>query len=301
MTELTLTGLRVCREIAHLGSFSAAARALGYSQPAISRQVAAMEAAAGHALFARHAGGVHVTAAGAVVAEHAARILGGIDALTRDLSGLGDRLGGRVGLGAFPTAAAALVPAALARLAREHPGLAVSLTEAATPALLRDLRAGRVDVAVIGAGAGLSEYDLDGLSRRRLDAGDLCVALPAEHRLAAADPVPVGDLAVQPWIVGTGAPGDPQFGAWPTLTDPVVRYRVRDWPARLGLVAAGLCVCVLPELAAPSVPAGVVTRRVDDPNWLGRVTLALTHPGPSAPVAAVVDALGAAARDVRPG
>ena len=79
----------------------------------------------------------------------------------------------------------------------------------------------------------------------------------------------------------------------------MVRYRVRDWLARLGLVAAGLGLCVLPELAAPSVPAGVVTRRVEDPNWPGRVTLALTHPGPSAPVAAVVDALAAAARDVR--
>ncbi len=299
MSEPTLTGLRLCQEIARLGSFSAAARSLGYSQPAVSRHVAALEAAVGHPLFERQAGGVRVTPAGVVVAQYAARILGGLDAMSRELLGLGDRLAGRVRLGAFPAAAAALVPAALAQLARNYPGLMVSLTEAATPALLREVRTGRLDVAVIGVGMGLSDYDLDGLVRRGIDAGDLCVAMPTWHRLAAAEPIPVRDLTMEPWIVGSGSPGDPQFGAWPTLVDPVVRYRVRDWPARLGLVGAGLGLCVLPELAAPSVPAGVVTRRVDDPNWLGRVTLVVTQPSAPSAVAAVVDALTAAARDIR--
>ncbi|TRW89140.1 LysR family transcriptional regulator [Mycolicibacterium sp. 018/SC-01/001] len=299
MGEPTLTGLRLCQEIARLGSFSAAARVLGYSQPAVSRHVAAVEAAVGYPLFVRQAGGVRVTPAGAVVAQHAARILGGLDAMSRELHGLGDRLAGRVGLGAFPAAAAALIPAALAQLAREHPGLMVSLTEAATPALLREVRSGRLDVVVIGVGAGLSDYDLDGLVRRRIDAGELCVAMPAGHRLAAAEPIPVRDLTMEPWIVGTGSPGDPQFGAWPTLVDPVVHHRVRDWPARLGLVSAGLGLCVLPEMAAPSVPAGVVTRRVDDPNWLGRATLVVTQPSAPTAAAAVVDALTTAAQDIR--
>ena len=299
MEDMTLAGLRVCREIALLGSFTAAGRSLGYSQPAISRQVAAMEDAAGLPLFVRNARGVSLSAAGAAIVEHAGRILADIDSLRRDLDALGDRLAGRVRLGVFPTAAAVLAPRTIARLATEHPGLTVRLSEASTPALLRDVRSGRLAVAVIGAGAGLPDYDLDGLVAHTVSAGDLCVAVPNGHRLANAAVVKVHELAAEPWVIGTGAAGDPQFTAWPTLADPVIAYRVRGWPARLGLVAAGLGVCLLPELAAPSVPTGVTTVRVEDPNWLGRVTLAVVRQGPGAEVLAVVDALKNAGLGIR--
>lgn len=168
MDDMTLAGLRVVREVATLGSFTAAARSLGYSQPAISRQVAAMEAAAGVPLFVRNARGVSPSAAGAAVVAHAGRILADVDSLRRDLDGLGDRLAGRVRLGVFPAAAAVLAPRAIARLAGEHPGLEVRLTEASTPALLREVRAGRVTVAVIGSGTGLEDYDLTGLAVRQV-------------------------------------------------------------------------------------------------------------------------------------
>lgn len=100
-------------------------------------------------------------------------------------------------------------------------------------------------------------------------------------------------------MVGEGHAGDPQFGAWPTLTDPVVALRTRGWQARLGLVAAGLGICLLPELAAPSVPDGVTTVRVEDPNWLGRVTLAVTRPTPGEAARAAVAALVAAGDGIR--
>jgi DNA-binding transcriptional LysR family regulator len=121
--------------------------------------------------------------------------------------------------------------------------------------------------------AGLPDYDLSGLATHQVFASDLCVAVPVGHRLAAAARVAVHELAGEPWVIGDGSAGDPQFRAWPTLSDPVITHRARSWPARLGLVAAGLCICLIPELAAPSVPAGVTTIGVDDPTWLGRVTL----------------------------
>lgn len=298
MAELNLEGLRVCREVASLGSFSSAARALGYSQPAISRHVAAMEDAAGHQLFVREVRGVSVTPAGAVLVEHAARILGAVDTLRHQLGGLGDWLAGRVAVGAFPAAMSVLLPRTVARLATEHPGLTVGLAEASTPTLLRDLRTGRLDIAVIGVGSGLPDYDLEGLATHRVYAGDLCVAVPDDHRLAGSREVAVGELAGEPWIAGTGSTGDPQFAAWPTLREPVIRYRVRAWPARLGLVAAGLGVCLLPEMAAPSVPDGVTTVRVEDPQWLGRRTLALTPTDAPEAALAVVAALRSAASGI---
>src|SRR3984957_6108158 len=209
MSDLTVSRLRLVREIALSGSFTAAARLLGYSQPAISRQVGAIEAAAGHPLFIREARGARVTPAGVIVVDHAGRILASIDALGQDLAALSDRLAGRVKLGAFPAAMAVLAPRAEALLRSEHPGLEVSLTEAATPSLLRQRGAGRLGAAVIGVGAGLPDYDLAGLEHEIVLAGGLRVAVPPGHRLARAGLVAVAELAGEPWNVGDDAGGRP--------------------------------------------------------------------------------------------
>jgi DNA-binding transcriptional LysR family regulator len=296
---MTVSGLRVIREIALSGSFTAAARLLGYSQPAISRQVAAMEAAAGYPLFIREPRGVRVSAAGAIVVEHAGRILASVDALKQDLAVLGDRLAGRVKLGVFPAAMAVLAPRTVALLRREHPGLQVSLSEGATPSLLRQLRAGRLAVAVIGVGAGLPGYDLEELTHQVVLAGRLRVAVPHGHRLAEASVVPVAELVGETWIAGDDSGGDPQFGAWPTLANPVITYTSRGWPARFGLVAAGLGICLVPEVAALSVPADVATVGVEDPAWPGRMTVAVARHRPSAEAAAVMDALREAGAGIR--
>jgi DNA-binding transcriptional LysR family regulator len=296
---MTVSGLRVIREIALSGSFTAAARLLGYSQPAISRQVAAMEAAAGHPLFIREPRGVRVSAAGALVVEQAGRILASVDALQQDLAALGDRLAGRVKLGVFPAAMAVLAPRVLALLRSQHPGLQVSLSEGATPSLLRQLRAGRLAVAVIGIGAGLPGYDLDGLTRQVVLASQLRVAVPRGHRLAEAAVVPVAELAGEMWIAGDDSGGDPQFGAWPTLANPAISYTSRSWPARFGLVAAGLGICLVPEVAALSVPAGVATVGVEDPGWPGRMTVAVTRERSSAEAAAIMNALREAGAGIR--
>src|SRR4051812_21832147 len=87
MAEMTLVGLRVVLEVARQGSFSAAAVALGYTQSAVSRQVGAMESAAGTSLFERLARGVRPTAAGEVVSRRAARILGEVDGALEEVSG----------------------------------------------------------------------------------------------------------------------------------------------------------------------------------------------------------------------
>ena len=112
MSELTLVGLRVVLEVARTGSFSAAAERLEYTQSAVSRQVAVTEKAAGAPLFERHARGVRLTAAGEVLVRHAGRVLDGVAAASQELAGLRDRLAGRLVVGGFPTATAALLLAA---------------------------------------------------------------------------------------------------------------------------------------------------------------------------------------------
>ncbi|WP_042394291.1 LysR family transcriptional regulator [Streptacidiphilus carbonis] len=291
MAEFTLTGFRVVHQVATAGSFTRAAEMLGYTQSGVSRQVAAMEAAAGAPIFDRTRRGVALTPAGQVLVRRATEVLADVAATELELAGLRDRLAGRLTIGAFPTAAMGLVPRAMAQVASDHPGLAVLLEEASTPALLRRLRTGRLAVAVIGVGHGLPDYDLSELRQTTVLQGDLLVVVPDTHRFAGHARVTVPDLAQEHWIAGDGGAGEPQFGAWPTLPDPHIAHTARSWSTRLGLVAAGLGVTVIPDLALPALPAGVRTVAVIDNHWPGRATVAVTRPRPSAQAQAMVTAL----------
>ena len=149
MAELTLTGMRVISEVSARGSFTAAAGALGYTQSAVSRQVSLAEQAVSAKLFERGSRGVRPTPRGQLLLRHVKTILAQVDAAMLEQDEQGEPLNERLTVGAFPTALAALVPRALARIMAEHPGLEVKIREGGTEAQLRRLRAGRIDVAVI--------------------------------------------------------------------------------------------------------------------------------------------------------
>jgi DNA-binding transcriptional LysR family regulator len=300
-TELTLTAMRVVREVAARGSFTAAARALGYTQSAVSRQVAVAEQAVGAPLFERLPRGVRPTASGAILARHAIAVLERVAAAELELGTIDDALAGRLVLGAFPTALAVLVPRALAQLRAQHSGVAVTLREGGTIAQLRRVRAGRVAVAVIAAGGGL-EYDLDDLETDALLLGEPRLAVSEDHPFAARPWVNVAELESETWIVGTAGADGPQFGPWPSLqTEAAIGHALRDWPGRLGLVAAGLGVALIPSLLAGALPPGVRALRVEDPRPLRREVLAVTRPERAPATQALIDALHAAAGELAPG
>src|SRR5690349_16827822 len=123
MADFAVIGLRVLREVAERGSFTAAARALGYTQSAVSRQMATLESAAGTQLVERRRGGVVLTSAGRRLLAHATVVLAELDAAAAELAD--PSTAGPVRLGAFPAAAAGLVPTALRRLAAGAPVVSV--------------------------------------------------------------------------------------------------------------------------------------------------------------------------------
>lgn len=294
--EVSIGGLRAVREAVTLRSISAAAAALGYTQSAVSRQIAATEAAVGAQLFERVGRGVVPTEAGRVLAEHADTVLGALDAAQHAVGRVRERLEGRLALGAFPAAMSVLVPRVIARLAHTDPSLRVTLEDAPTPTLLDRMREGRLDVAVIAVAPDLPDYDLGDLRHDVLLAEALRVAVPAGHRLAGRVPVTPSDLRDEPWIAGeAAAEGEPIFAAWPTLEQPTIAYTSRHWPARLGMVAAGLGLALIPGIAAESVPAGVIVLDVEDPAQPRRSCVAVTPAEPSPAAAAAVQALRAEA------
>jgi DNA-binding transcriptional LysR family regulator len=293
VTDLTIAGLRVVLEVARTGTLTVAAENLGYTQSAVSRQVAAMEKAARTPLFERHARGVRPTPAGATLLRHAGRILDGVTAATHELEGMRDRLAGRLAVGGFPTATAVLLPRAIASFQAAHPGVQVRLMEASTPRQLAALRRHRLEVAVLATGEGLPDYDLEGLRLTPLrglrGAG---VAVAETHPFASRPWVTPDDLVDQAWIIGPTRKDGPEFGPWPALSNPTVAFAAGDWSTRLGLVAAGLGIALVPGLAADIVPRAVRWIPVRDPDaGLQRTVSSVTLDRPSRAASAFVDAI----------
>ncbi|WP_045743952.1 LysR family transcriptional regulator [Actinoplanes rectilineatus] len=281
--------LLALRTVLDAGSLTAASERLGFTQSALSKQIATLEAAAGTPLVRRGPRGVEPTDAGTRLAARAAAVLDQLDAAQRELDDLSAPLGGRLTLGGFPATAMELAPRTLARLRTEHPSLEIDFLESSTAVQVRRLRAGRLDLALLATGEGLPGYDLTGIDIERLPAGPLMVAVSRRHRLAHARRVTVADLAGEGWIVGRATRSEPQFGAWPTLTNARIVAELGDWSARLGFVAAGLGIATVPSLSTGVLPGDVVCLAVDDPSWTGR-TLSLARIGALTPSAAAVRA-----------
>jgi DNA-binding transcriptional LysR family regulator len=246
--------LRTFRETARLGSVTAAARTLGYTQSAVSRQLAVLEATVGARLFDRRPRGVELTEHGRSFLPHAEALLERLDAARRDLQALDELEHGRLRVGAFPTAVAALIPRAMAAFEAKHPAVSVSLVEGTTRRLLVRLLDGMADVAVISAfpGQPLEEKQFQ-LTHLFDDA--MLIGLPRDHRLARRRSLRLDELAGERWI-GADADGeDRRLGPEHLRLEPppLVDFVVREWTAKLGLVAAGLGITPVPSLAAAAV------------------------------------------------
>src|SRR4051812_34674806 len=146
---VTLVQLRVIDAVRRHGSVTAAAKDLHYTQPSISHHLSRLEAQLGAQLFQRVGRGIRFTAAGRLLADRAAEIIGRVDSATAELSTLVGLNAGRVRLAGFNSVMSSLVPQAATVLAQQHPGLELGLTDAHPEDALQQLRAGQVDVAVI--------------------------------------------------------------------------------------------------------------------------------------------------------
>lgn len=278
--DLSTVWLRAFLEVARHGSFTVAARTLGWTQSAVSRQISSLEGALGGApLFDRLPRGVRLTEAGRILVPYAEAVTEALHTAGRELAALREAAGGRLRFGAFATADAALVPQALAAFRSRHPRVRVSREEGLTPALLDRLTAGHLDLAVVSttSGAPLEAYTLHHL----LDES-LYVAVPAGHELAGKGPVRLSALADADWISGSPRPeGTLLDAALRQGFRPRVAHVVGEWTAKQGYVAAGLGVTLVPALAAASVRPDIVLLPVLDEAAPARAVYAATARGRS--------------------
>ena len=278
--------LEVFRTVAHLGSITAAARRLRFTQSAVSRQIGALEGELGSRVFDRLPRGVALTEEGRALLPYAEKVLGGLDDARRAVGEVRALGTGRLRVGAFPTAVAALVPTALASFREAYPEVVLNLVEGLTPALLERLAAGDADVAVISSAPAAGPPDPGRFDLHHLLDERMLVAVARGHRLARRRVVRLDDLAGDAFLAGSATAEQTLLRAsLPAGFRPRIEITVAEWTGKLGCVAAGLGVCLLPALAAGRVPPGIALLRLHPGDESVRRVHAATPAGRAVPPA----------------
>ncbi len=296
-----LRRLRAFHAVAERRSFSEAALALGYAQSVVSHHVAALEQEFGLTLVDRARRPVGLTEAGERLRVHAAVVLGQVATCEEEMRALAGLLTGTVRVGAFLSACTSFVPQALAAFEAERGGVEIQLEQLEPAPALARLRAGELDVAVVWDAPGEpSLSDDQGFERRFLADDPYRIVLPHRHRLARRREVDLADLAHERFI----APPPEVSASYRAMLDrlcgaagfaPDVGYIVQDVTVGRALVAAGLSVALITDLAVDEPRPDVAVRPVRGLR-LARSVHAVWLRGRRVPaIPAMVNALGAAA------
>jgi DNA-binding transcriptional LysR family regulator len=289
---IDLGRLRALEAIATYGTVLAASEALHCTPSAVSQQLSKLERETKTTLVEKDGRRLRLTDAGRVLAQHATRVLAAVDEAEAALAAHRDTVSGRLVIASFATACRALLPYALRQLAEQHPALATGLVECDPHDGVDALARGRADLAVLDDWPevplrlpyGVEQIELG------LDVADLLV--PANHRLAGAASLPRSRIPRDRLI--SALPGA-ICHEWLLRILPGVEpdLVVGEFETQITLVAAGLGVAMVPRLARPTLPSGVVAVPVR-PTPTRRVNVAwrtaAARPATAAALAALTDA-----------
>jgi DNA-binding transcriptional LysR family regulator len=260
---LDVRRMKVLREVAQRGSFSAAAEALSFTQSAVSQQVAALEREAGTTLLERGPRGVRLTEAGSALVSHADAILARIEDAEEELAAIAGLRGGRLRLASFQSAGATLLPRAVAEFHGRHPEIELSMIEAEPEDACVKLAAGEIDMALVYdfeplPGMLAPELVLTHLIDDRYD-----LILPKDHALAGRRTLKLADVADEAWVASTDRCGCRQITERACLDagfQPRVAFEADETMAAQALVAAGVGLTLLPQLAMTPLHPAVIGR-----------------------------------------
>jgi DNA-binding transcriptional LysR family regulator len=263
---LDLRRLKVLCEVAKRGSFSGAAESLGYTQPAVSRQIATLEAETGAILVRRVPQGAVLTDAGRLLVARSEVVIGQLEEAEAELHALLGLKGGTLRIASFASAASSIVPLAIARFREHYPAVELSVTMADPIDSLPRLRAGELDMALSHDPAYLIDAPA-GLEFEPLFDDPMYVGIPAGHPLADAPALGLADFSGEQWMLGTttACPDSRLFlrACHEAGFEPRIAFQNDDYSAVLGFVAAGVGVALIPEMAARGVRGDVVIRELD--------------------------------------
>jgi DNA-binding transcriptional LysR family regulator len=259
---MELRQLRYFVAVAEERNFTRAAERLNMTQPPLSRQIQQIEETVGLPLFERGARPLKLTEAGRVFYAQAKRLLEESDELlplTRRLAQLAER----IVIGFVPSTLYGPLPDVIRGFREAAPLIQISLIEMFTIEQLSALKGGRIDV-----GFGRLRFDEAQLAREVLIEEPLIAALPAGHPLTGTEPLTLDALSKETLIIYPSTPrpsyADQQLSAFRDhAVEPVAIHEVRELQTALGLVAAQVGVCLVPESVRGLRARGVTYRSLD--------------------------------------
>lgn len=263
---IELRQLRYFVALAETLHFGRAAEQLHITQPPLSRQIAALEDALGVVLFARSSRQVELTAAGRHFHEQAVRVLDGLDAAVRTTQATARGERGVLRVGFTMSAAWNVLPALIKRYGDAYPDAEIQLSEVLPRELNEALLSGRADL-----GIAFPWQRPEGLEYLSIHAEPLCAVLPADHRLAPAALIDVGELAGEPFITfpATTAPALHALVAGCCREhgfEPCIRLETHLQQTIVNLVAEGLGVSLVPQSMSRMRLPGAVFRAISTPR-----------------------------------
>src|SRR3954454_10636636 len=245
--------LRLLSEPARRGTIAEVGRAVGYSASAVSQSLAQLEREGGMAVLERDGRTVPPTAAPHALAARTHRVLAELDAAEAELAAEQGMVRGPLTIGAFPSAGARIVAPAVQALTERHAALECSVREHEPEDGIPLLRSGELDLLISEGYDRVPAAPAGGLEQHLLVSEPLLLALPAPAEATIA----LADLAGAAWI--SGIAGTQYVGAVDQACRaagfaPRIAHRADDATLILGLVAAGLGVGLVPELACVAYP-----------------------------------------------
>jgi DNA-binding transcriptional LysR family regulator len=289
--------LAVLREFAHRGTIAEAADALAFTPSAVSQQLAQLQREAGVVLLRKVGRRLELTDAGRTLVARADELLARIEEIDAELAAQADEVAGTVRVGAFQTAASAIVIPALDRLAAGHPRLRVELVEAEAEESLPALERGAIDVAIA------EEYEHSPrprstlLHREYLEPDEMVLALPRTYPQATRKrPLALASLSEIEWVA---ARADTAFGDMFVRVcravggfEPRIRHRVNEMQLLLDIVASGAAAALVPALGRPENDPRVAVRHLSEGPFARALFVAVRASDRRRPTtAAVVDTL----------
>lgn len=242
------------------GSFSGAARLMGYTQSAVSQMIKTLEERLGVTLLLRSRTGAELTKEGEALLQDIRELANAERKLMDHAAALRGLEQGAVHIGAFPSISGSLLPPAIKRFKEAHPGIRFALHQGLYPEMEDMVRQGVVD------------FSFTDLARRTeladepLYEDNYVAVLPEDHPLTRLDQIPLNLLRDEPFILleeGRGGATLTEF--LKAHTELNLQYRVADDYGVLNMVENRLGVAILPEILLRRTNYRVIARPLDPP------------------------------------
>ncbi|MDQ2681530.1 MAG: LysR family transcriptional regulator [Candidatus Eremiobacteraeota bacterium] len=251
---IELRHFRYFLAVARHTHFTRAAQELQIAQPALSQQIAQLEALLQVQLFDRSNRRVALTDAGLALRGRAERILAEVDDTLEQLTEYAGGLRGRVVLGTNQSLSEFTLPKLLGRFHTEHPLIEIALREGMAAEMVAGLRDGSFDMAIGDLG---SSEKFDDLHLEPLYQDELTIAVPPNHRFAKRERVELGELRDESFVVfkpGSALTMTLFNAARKCGFTPKVAFESADTLTVRTLVSEGLGVTLFPRIALPPGP-----------------------------------------------